>query len=223
MELITHSEISLIGIKTLTKRNLGILYDLNVTKTVGDLLEILLNKIKYSYPGVITPSTELFLMDENATQQSALEPSELLTTLSDSLSLGIRGSDKVSDNYKHNYQTIKSQIFDTSDSTEIHFKTVGGKTIVINVDISKATVLDIKYRLEELIGPPACDQRLIFCGHQLEDKNILNSYGVKCASVIHITLRLRGGMLHEVSGRNGYLPLGPITIYDSITDTFVQV
>ena len=221
MELIGQTELSLIGIKTLGKKNLGIIYDSNVTKTIGDLLEILLHKVKYYYPGITNSSTELFFVDEKATQQIRLDLSQPLDEVSDSLELGIKGSKEISD-YKYHYKTIKSQLFDTPESIPLHLKTLTGKTIIAHTNISKATVLDLKYKIEEVDGTAPDNQRLIANGFQLEDKALLNSYEIGPQSTIHIVLRLRGGMLHEVSGRDGYKRLEALTIYDYVNDVFVQ-
>ena len=52
-------------------------------------------------------------------------------------------------------------------------------------------------------GTPFDQQRLIFRGLQLEDKNELSRYDIKNECKLSLVLRLRGGMYHESSGKDG--------------------
>jgi len=54
--------------------------------------------------------------------------------------------------------------------------------------------------IELLTGISSSQQRLIFCGKQLEQGRALAEYNVRTESTLHLVLRLRGGMLHESTG-----------------------
>ncbi len=67
---------------------------------------------------------------------------------------------------------------------------------------------EIKGQIYDREGIPVGEQRLMFKGRQLDDARTLADYGVAADSSLHLALRLRGGMMHESSGREGYsLPL----------------
>lgn len=80
----------------------------------------------------------------------------------------------------------------------------------------------LKEKIEDKLGFCVENQNLIFGGKRLQNENTLESYGVIDGSEIYLTLSLRGGMYHEISGRNGiYKPLAEITIYDFDTKTLI--
>ena len=66
--------------------------------------------------------------------------------------------------------------------------------------------------------------RLVFKGQQLDDNQMLNVYHIKKQSIIHLILRIRGGMHHRTSGRDGFKklsssPTNTITIKYGPDDT----
>ena len=68
----------------------------------------------------------------------------------------------------------------------------------------KMTVLELKHKIEEADQTPLDQQRLVYNGKQLEDERTLDYYNILKDTVIHIILRIRGGMFHETSARKDF-------------------
>jgi hypothetical protein len=88
----------------------------------------------------------------------------------------------------------------------ISIRTMTGKVMYINCDETD-TVLDLKNRIQKKDNTPLDHQRLIFNGKQIEDELLLSSYGISNNSIIHLILRLRGGMFHPTSARCDFVEL----------------
>ena len=82
-------------------------------------------------------------------------------------------------------------------SYQIFIKTLTGKTITINV-LKQTTIVDIKNQIQNKIGIPSEEQRLIFSGKQLEDNNTLDNYNINKENTINLILRLRGGVPMQI-------------------------
>lgn len=85
----------------------------------------------------------------------------------------------------------------------VQIKTMTGKTVSVVVDPAD-TVETLKVKVQEKEGIPPDQQRLIFGGLQLEDQAFCYECGIKADDVVHLVLRMRGGMYHRSSGREDF-------------------
>lgn len=98
-------------------------------------------------------------------------------------------------------------------SNTVMIKELTGKEYEIKCEIQTDTVAQLKIYIADSKGIPEDQQRIIYKGKQLEDNRLLKDYDIKNGDDIIMVLRLRGGMLSEVSGRNGaYLDNTPLLL-----------
>lgn len=89
------------------------------------------------------------------------------------------------------------------DDFSIQIRSLTGKETLIKVH-HNMIVSDLKTMIEKIDQTPFDQQRLVYNGKQLEDDRTLDYYNIQKDAVIHIILRIRGGMFHESSARKDY-------------------
>ena len=89
------------------------------------------------------------------------------------------------------------------DDFPIQIRSLTGKQTEIKVH-HKMTVAELKDTIERLEQTPFDQQRIVYNGKQLEDERTLDYYDIKQDAIVHIILRIRGGMFHETSARKDF-------------------
>ncbi|AYV84766.1 MAG: ubiquitin family protein [Hyperionvirus sp.] len=97
---------------------------------------------------------------------------------------------------------LYEKIIKNDTAINIFCKTVTGRTITLDV-LPTSAVEEVKMLIRRIEGIPLEQQRVVYAGRQLEDGKVIGDYNIQRESTLYLVLRLRGGMFHETSGRNG--------------------
>lgn len=75
---------------------------------------------------------------------------------------------------------------------QVFIKTLTGRTITIIVEETDS-IKTVKQKVKDKDGVPVDEQRLLYGGSELQDKNTLADYCIQSEATIHLVLRLPGG------------------------------
>ena len=81
---------------------------------------------------------------------------------------------------------------------KVYIKHLTGRSIEININ-GRTTIEEIKMKIQDILGIPLDQQRLIFAGKELNDSKVAGMYNIAENDTIALVLRLRGGMHHVSS------------------------
>ena len=88
----------------------------------------------------------------------------------------------------------------------LQIKTATGKLIIVKISPAD-TILQLKKKIYLAEDISIESQRIVYAGKQLEDAYTLCHYNITNECVVHIIIRLRGGMFHHSSSRADWVSL----------------
>lgn len=93
-----------------------------------------------------------------------------------------------------------------SDEVAVLVKNLNGATATCTIPRT-ATIAELKEMVKYALKTPCEQQRLLCRGQQLLDYLTVSDYEMENDTIVHLVLRLRGGMYHESSAHADLLPL----------------
>ena len=207
-KLLTDDYPNILVVNTFTNKT--IICRLNFKKvTVNDILINLKNKLNYQSNNELS---EINFKFNKKVFECKDTPLAELTKLGKIANVNMVKDSKSCSN---DYQTPKETLQKLSKSSEqIFVKTLTGKTLTLRFT-NEMKVIDVKIAIWDKEGTPIDQQRLVYCGNQLEDMRQMSDYNIRHEGSISLILRLRGGMYHETSGRDGN--------YGALTDCLINI
>ena len=201
-DLCTEKYPSIAVIKTLTNKSLVCRLDFNKV-TVANIIKNLIDKIGYKATNI--NSNQINFVHNKKQWRDRDKTLKELGCIGKLVNLEMYYKTNSNKKKEINVNNVKQKI--SSSNKIVRIRTLTGKVINIKF-IDELTCEELKVLIREELGIPVDMQRLIFRGSQLEDAKILNDYDINDEDSIHLVSRLRGGMFHETSGKNGnYKPL----------------
>jgi len=192
----------LLEITTLNRNKVFGVYDSKKKYTVGELKKALERNLEYKIrPGVgdyiRMEDIGITIGDKKYDDDSMIMTDEETDSKNPIIKVGMFIKDK---HKTSKYDEIKN--ITSSGRTQLFVKTLTGKTIAISVSLCD-DIKTVKWIIYNKDGVHPEEQRLIFAGMQLKDGKHLYDYNIRAESTLHLVLRLRGGMYHETSGKDG--------------------
>ena len=195
---------SLVPIKSMSNKDMIFRYKSSLEKTPMQFIQYLIEKMNYKFQensicqDKLTDFTFKF-NNETLNDKQLNDPEIIKQVIKTNQYLQL-----VSKN-KHIFCKYTEDDFKQKDCFHkpIFVNTLTGKEIMLFCDLDSMTVEDLKLGIQIKEGIPYDQQRIIYCGKQLEDNKLLSDYNIVNYAVLHLVLRLRGGMFNETSGRDG--------------------
>jgi hypothetical protein len=119
-------------------------------------------------------------------------------------------------------QQLKCQIPPASEPITVLAKTITGLILTVSIN-PKDTVLKLKQQIFIKEGVFLDQQRIIFNGKQLDENKTIESYNIGDKDIVHLILRLRGGMFHETSSRKDFVSITFTQLFDASITMIYQL
>ena len=189
-------------IKTFTNKNL--ICRLNFSKvTVNDIINNLKNNLGYKLKNFDLNKINFKSLLNKKICESKDIPLANLFELKKITEFSMVFDEHTTNNEFENYATPKDLLDKINKSSKcIFIKSLTGKTTTLRF-VEEMKIIDLMYLIMDKEGTPYTQQRLVFKGSQLNVEQKMSDYNIQNESTIHLVLRLRGGMYHETSGKDG--------------------